>query len=81
MVFIVLMPLGFFMGIPFPMGMKLLGQKNEALIPWAWAVNGCLSVLAPILTIMLAMTAGFKIALWLGAIAYLLAFVSLKKLI
>ncbi|MEK7238845.1 MAG: hypothetical protein AAB012_05045, partial [Nitrospirota bacterium] len=47
MVFIVLTPLGFFMGIPFPMGMKLLGQKNEALIPWAWAVNGCLSVLAP----------------------------------
>jgi len=81
MVFIVLMPLGFFMGIPFPVGMKLLGQKNEALIPWAWAVNGCLSVLAPILTIMLAMTAGFKIVLWLGAIAYLLAFVSLKKLI
>ena len=81
MVFIVLMPLGFFMGIPFPMGMKLLGQKNEALIPWAWAVNGCLSVLAPILTIMLAMTMGFKAAMWLGAIAYLLAFVSLKKLI
>ena len=81
MVFIVLMPLGFFMGIPFPMGMKLLGQKNEALIPWAWAVNGCLSVLAPILTIMLAMTMGFKAVMWLGAIAYLLAFVSLKKLI
>ncbi len=81
MVFIVLTPLGFFMGIPFPMGMKLLGQKNEALIPWAWAVNGCLSVLAPILTIMLAMTMGFKAVMWLGAIAYLLAFVSLKKLI
>ena len=69
------------MGIPFPMGMKLLGQKNEALIPWAWAVNGCLSVLAPILTIMFAMTMGFKAVMWLGAIAYLLAFVSLKKLI
>ncbi len=75
------MPLGFFMGIPFPMGIKLLGQKNEALIPWAWAINACMSVLAPILTIMLAIVLGFKTVLWFGALAYLLAFVSLRKLI
>ena len=81
MVFIGLMPLGFFMGIPFPMGIKFLGQKNEPLIPWAWAINGCLSVLAPIMTIMLAMAAGFKTVLWLGALAYLLAFISLRKIV
>lgn len=80
MVFITLIPLGFFMGIPFPTGIKLLGQRNETLIPWAWAINGCLSVLAPILTIMLAMALGFKTVLWFGAVAYLLAFVSLRKL-
>ncbi len=80
LVFISLIPPGFFMGIPFPAGMKLLGQKNEALIPWAWAVNGCLSVLAPVLTIMLAMTAGFKFVLYLGALAYMVAFVSLWKM-
>lgn len=80
MAFIALMPLGFFMGIPFPMGIKLLGQRDETLIPWAWAINGCLSVLAPILTIMLAMATGFRTVLWLGALAYLFAFISLKKL-
>ncbi len=79
-IFIALIPLGFFMGIPFPMGIKLLGQKNEALIPWAWAINGCLSVLAPILTIMLAIVLGFKTVLWFGALAYLLAFMALKRL-
>lgn len=73
------------MGIPFPMGIKLLGQKNapestSGLIPWAWAINVCLSVLAPILTIMLAMMTGFRSILWI-AVAYLLAFVSLRKLI
>ncbi len=80
MVFIVLMPLGLFMGIPFPAGIRLIGQINEALIPWAWAINGCFSVLAPIMTIMLAMALGFKTVLWLGAAAYLLAFVSLREL-
>ena len=71
---------GFLMGIPFPMGIKLLGQRQKDLIPWAWAINACLSVLAPVLTIMLAITAGFKIVLWAGALAYLLAFFSFKGL-
>jgi hypothetical protein len=78
--FIMLLPLGFFMGIPFPTGMKILGEKCQALIPWAWAINGCLSVLAPILTIMTALVTGFQVILWLSALAYLLAFFSLKDL-
>jgi hypothetical protein len=78
--FISLIPLGLFMGIPFPMGIRLLGEKDKALIPWAWAINACLSVLAPVLTIMLAIMIGFKVVLWFGALAYLLAFVSLKKI-
>jgi hypothetical protein len=80
-IFVTLMPLGFFMGIPFPMGIKVLGEKNERLIPWAWAINACFSVLTPILTIILAIVFGFKIVLWLGTLAYLFAFVSLKRLI
>jgi len=80
LVFFIFMPLGLLMGIPFPIGLKILGEKNESLIPWAWAINGCLSVLAPILTIMLAIIIGFKIVLWLGALAYLLAFVSLRRI-
>ncbi len=78
LVFFILMPLGLFMGIPFPTGLKILGESSESLIPWAWAINGCLSVLAPILTVMLAMTVGFKTVLWLGALAYLMAFITLK---
>lgn len=80
MTFISLVPLGLFMGIPFPMGIKLLGEKDRTLIPWAWAINACMSVLAPVLTIMLVIMVGFKTILWLGALAYLLAFVSLKKI-
>ncbi len=77
---IALIPLGFFMGIPFPMGLKILGQKYEALIPWAWAINACLSVLAPILTIMIAIGSGFNTVLLIAVMTYLTAFVSLRKL-
>lgn len=79
--FIVLLPLGFFMGMPFPAGMKLLGERYQHLIPWAWAINACLSVLTPVLTIMIALMWGFRSVLWLGALAYLIAFVSLKRMI
>lgn len=73
-------PLGFFMGIPFPSGIRLLGLRNGALIPWAWAINACMSVLAPVLTIMLAVVTGFKVVLWTGTLVYLLAFLSVKKM-
>lgn len=75
-----LLPPGFFMGIPFPLGIKLLGERNRALIPWAWAINACLSVMAPVISIMIALVAGFHIVLLTAVAAYMLAYVSLNKL-
>ncbi len=72
--FILLIPLGLLMGIPFPLGVKILGERAPHLIPLAWAINGSLSVLAPILAIMLAMMVGFKTVLLMGGVMYALAF-------
>jgi hypothetical protein len=66
------------MGIPFPAGMRMLNEKNRAIIPWAWVVNGCFSVLAPVMTILLAMSSGFSVVMWTGAGAYIGAFVILQ---
>ncbi len=76
---LMLLPLGLLMGIPFPQGIKILGDKNEKLIPVAWAINACFSVLTPILAIMVAITFGFKIVFWLGAVSYLMAFFVLTQ--
>ena len=75
-----IMPLGFFMGIPFPTGLGLLGQRYIYLIPWAWAINACFSVLAPVLTIVIALTAGFDTVILISSMAYLIAFISLHIL-
>ncbi len=77
---IAIFPVGFLMGIPLPMGIKLISQRNKALIPWAWAINASLSVLAPILAIMIAISAGFNVVLWISALAYLTAFASMRQL-
>jgi hypothetical protein len=76
-VFFILMPAGIFMGIPFPLGLAFLGKIRPELVPWALAVNGCFSVLTPVLVVMLAISAGFKAVLLTGMTAYLLAFCSL----
>ena len=74
-VFFIFMPPGILMGIPFPAGLKALGQINESFIPWAWAINGCFSVMAPVLAVLFAIMTGFRTVLWLGATAYLAAFI------
>ena len=65
-----LAPLGFLMGIPFPGGLAWLRDRSPGMIPWAWAVNGCASVLASILAAIIALSAGFSWVLAAAALAY-----------
>jgi len=80
LVFLFLSPLGFLMGIPFPSGLKLLGERNPLLVPWAWTINGCCSILGPLCAILLAVASGFRDVLLLGALAYFFAFLNLKRM-
>jgi spermidine synthase len=66
-----LAPLGFLMGVPFPAGVAWLRDRTPSTIPWAWAVNGCASVLASILAALLALSVGFSWVLATAALAYI----------
>lgn len=75
-----LLPLGFVMGFPFPLGIRLLKEiKRENHIPWAWGVNGVSSVLGSALTVTIAIHHGFTQALLLGALCYLLVCVTFLR--
>lgn len=80
LVFLLILPIGILMGSPFPAGIALLGRTRPDLLAWAWAVNGCFSVLSPILTIMIALAAGFSTVLFLASALYLAAAVMLRKM-
>lgn len=63
---------GFFMGMPFPRGMILLGESNKNdVIPVMWGINGIMSVAGSVLSIILSMTFGFTAALVVGSAIYL----------
>jgi len=66
-------PLGVAMGMPFPLGLRVVSGRAATLIPWAWGVNGCASVVSPVLATVLAVWLGFQVVV-LGALAlYLMA--------
>lgn len=66
----VVFPPGVLMGTPFPAGIRLLGRIDPRLIPWAWGINGCASVVGSILAVMVALEWGFRAVLLLGGMAY-----------
>jgi len=66
-------PMGFLMGIPFPAGLRWILEKNYSVyIPWFWGINGAASVISSILAAMLALSFGFSWVLRMGAGMYLL---------
>lgn len=72
-----LAPLGILMGLPFPLGLSWLELQAPHLISWAWAINGCASVISAVLAAILSLSYGFTIVLLLGAVAYAGAFIVL----
>lgn len=70
---LLLLPSGILLGIPFPLGIKIVNEQNPSFIPWAWAINGYTSVIASILALILSISFGFKFTIVCAAIVYLSA--------
>ena len=64
--------LSFFMGWPFPWGLRLLAGRSPGLVPWAWGVNGCASVVGAVLGKLLAIGLGFRNVMVTACLLYVL---------
>jgi hypothetical protein len=53
-------PLAFCMGMPFPLGMVRLAGENIELLPWAYGINACFSVMSASMATLLAIEIGFS---------------------
>lgn len=72
-------PLAFFMGMPFPLALAKLGEIAPDMIPWAWSVNGCASVVSAVLATLLAISIGFNTIILLALLLYGLAWACFPK--
>jgi spermidine synthase len=67
---LIVLPLGVLMGMPFPAAVRMLERAEPRLIPWAWGINGCASVLGSVGAALLALHGGFHAVMLLAGLAY-----------
>jgi hypothetical protein len=88
---VLLVPLGFVMGMPFPTGLRALASApapgfpagkyaSHNAVEWAWAMNAAASVLGSVLAMVIAIQFGLTATLACGAAAYLLALFAMPAL-
>ncbi len=81
---VLLVPLGFLMGMPFPTGLRAVAglpapefpsaeAPADNAVEWAWAMNAAASVLGSVLAMVIAIQFGLTATLACGACAYLVA--------
>jgi predicted membrane-bound spermidine synthase len=73
-------PLGFAMGMPFPRGLALTGQGPLPAPPFYWGLNGIFSVVGSLATMIVAVVFGFTVALLAGCACYVVAAVASRPL-
>ena len=74
-----IMPLGFFMGIPFPTGIALVSSNSEVSIPWLWVINGSMSVMGSVLATAIGIFQGLSYAIIMSVVFYALALVCVAR--
>jgi hypothetical protein len=72
-----LLPMGILLGVPMPTGIRLLAGRAAQMVPWAWGMNGAMSVLGATLAIFIAMNWGFRVTLLTASVTYLCGAVAL----
>ncbi len=72
-------PVAFFMGMPFPIGILGLSKNNSSAIPWAWALNGFFTVLGGYLAIIISIFTNFIVVMGLAFFIYCIAMLVVRK--
>jgi len=57
---VMLFPLGFCLGMPFPSGIRVVGGWGQNLVPWLWGINGLTSVVGSVAAMSLAKLWAFR---------------------
>jgi hypothetical protein len=70
--------LSFFLGWPFPIGLRETSGRFPSLVPWAWGINGCASVIGAVLGKMTSMSVGLRMTMLIATLLYLLSAIAFR---
>lgn len=73
-------PMGFFMGMPLPLGILTLAKQPRGAVAWAWAMNGLFTVIGGLIAVIGSIYLGFKMMLLIGFAIYVAAGLAFLRL-
>jgi predicted membrane-bound spermidine synthase len=73
-------PLGYFLGMPFPLGILAIANHPRGAIAWAWGMNGLFTVAGGFISILISMGYGFNFAIGVALVLYAAAFAVFRSL-
>ncbi len=73
-------PVGFFLGMPFPLGILTIEKQPKGAIAWAWAMNGLFTVIGGLASVLLSLYYGFTVTLLVAMGIYAIAFATYSRL-
>lgn len=71
---VIIFPLAFFLGMPFPMGVLAIENRPMGTIAWAWALNGLCTVAGGIFSAIFSVYYGFIATMLVAVFAYMIAY-------
>lgn len=69
-------PIGFFMGFPFPAGLRWMNEVAPTAVPWSIGINAFASVLSTTAVIPLSLFLGYQVVVFIGVALYGVALVA-----
>jgi hypothetical protein len=73
-------PLGFFLGMPFPLGILIVERHPHGAVAWAWGLNGLFTVIGSLASVVLGMAIGFQATMLVANAIYAAAFLAVAGL-
>ena len=77
---ILIFPLGFFLGMPFPLGILTLENLPRGAVAWAWGMNGLCTVIGALAGVVLSITWGFQVTLLVACLQYVVASLAFARI-
>ena len=75
-----LVPIGFFMGMAFPLGILFVEGRSRGAVAWAWGMNGLFTVVGGLASVLLSIYFGFTVTELVALGVYVLASVALSRI-
>ena len=77
---LMIFPLGFFLGMPFPLGILAIENQPRGAIAWAWGMNGLFTVIGGLASVFLGLELGFNLTIVIALVLYACALAVYRKM-